>query len=118
MNGIEITYREEGDVLLPNLEASEAERSINLTKFGLMRKQYLKEQFLARYNYLCMTEKLMKHCLDIQEQALKMKDTLTEQLRRTYKPPEKTDFLANVRYNYMISDMADEIVIQEIVYGK
>jgi hypothetical protein len=118
MNGIEITYRREGDVLLPILETEEAERSVNLTKFGLLRKQYLKEQFPARYNSLCMTEELMRHCLDIQEQALEMKDTLTEQLRRQYKPPEKTDFMANVRYNNQISDMADEIVIREIVYGK
>ena len=118
MNGVEITYRQEGDVLLPNLETSEAERSVNLTKFGLLRKQYLKDQFPARYNYLCMTEGLMQHCLTVEREAQDMKDTLTEQLRRQYQPPVKTDFMANVQYNNMICDMADEIVIREIVYGR
>ena len=118
MNGVEITYRQEGEVLLPNLETSEAERSVNLTKFGLLRKQYLKEQYPARYNFLCMMEELMQHCLTIEREAQEMKDTLTEQLHRQYQPPEKTNFMANVQYNNQISDMADEIVIREIVYGK
>jgi hypothetical protein len=115
---IKLTYRLVGDVMLPNVETSEAERKIVLTKFGSMRRDYLEKEHPVRFNSLLTQGKLKQHCLEIENQAQELKDTVMEQLRKQYQPPEKTDFMANVQYNYMINDMAEEVAIKEIVYGK
>ena len=115
---IKLTYSLVGDVMLPNVETSETERKILLTKFGSMRRDFLEKEHPVRFNSLLTQGKLKQHCLEIENQAQELKDTVMEQLRKQYQPPEKTDFMANVQYNNQISDMADEIVIREIVHQK
>ncbi|MBQ6255751.1 MAG: TnpV protein, partial [Clostridia bacterium] len=45
-----LTYRQEGDVLLPNVTLGEMETARPLGKYGRMRKRYLMEQRPLLYN--------------------------------------------------------------------
>ena len=85
-----LTYRQEGDVLLPNVTLGEMETR-PLGKYGRMRKRYLKENRPVLYNSLVFSGKLQTHLLEIEETAqsrleqmmneMKQKAGLTEQVK-------------------------------------
>lgn len=51
-----LTYTLHGDYYLPDLEINEEESTYG--KYGMMRKQFLKEYEPAKYQYLLMTGNL------------------------------------------------------------
>ena len=54
-----LSYTLHGDYYLPDLEINEEEPTYG--KYGIMRKQFLKEHRSARYQYLVLTGKLTEH---------------------------------------------------------
>ena len=54
-----LSYRLHGDYYLPDLAVNEEEPTYG--KYGMLRKQFLKEHKPARYQYLLMTGKLTGH---------------------------------------------------------
>ena len=55
---MEITYRKEGDYLLPNLTVSE---SPTLGKYGLLRRDFLRDHRNGLYTGLLLSGKLKYH---------------------------------------------------------
>ena len=113
-----LTYEKCGDYLVPNLipnpEPEEA-----LAKYGLMRRNYLKEHRRGVYSGMLMTGKLKVHCLEIQRQAEERMDFLTEQMAKTEGVDEAlkaSDQMKWVRRMNNIRARAEEIVLIEIVY--
>ena len=76
---MELTYEKCGDYLIPNLIPNR-EPEEELRKFGLMRRQYLKERRAGIYSGLLLTGKLKEHLLMVQEQAEQRFDVLVEQM--------------------------------------
>ena len=66
-NGLGYTLH--GDYYLPNLVLNE-EKPI-YGKYGMLRKQFLKEHRLAKYQYLLLTGKLTEHLNQIDQEARK-----------------------------------------------
>ena len=57
-----ITYHQEGEFLVPEIGLAKNEESeIELRKYGMMRKKYLKEHKSGYYQYLLLTGKLTEH---------------------------------------------------------
>lgn len=54
-----LSYTLHGDYYLPDLVLNEEEPIYG--KYGMLRKQFLKEHRLAKYNYLLLTGKLTEH---------------------------------------------------------
>lgn len=54
-----LSYILRGDYYLPDLEINEEESTYG--KYGMMRKQFLKEHRDASYQYLVLTGKLTEH---------------------------------------------------------
>ena len=73
-----LTYEKCGDYLIPNL-IPDPEPDGELRKFGLMRKQYLKENKSGIYQGMILSGKLKEHLLMVQEQAELQFDVLVEQ---------------------------------------
>ena len=59
------TYTEVGDVLLPDLEPSTTDAAC-LGRWGRMRKRYLKEHRPVLYTNLLLSEKLYRHCAEVE----------------------------------------------------
>lgn len=77
-----ITYEKNGDYLIPNIIPNrEPEKA--LTKYGLMRKNYLKEHRKGIYSGMVLSGELKAHCLKIQGQAEERMELLTEQMAKT-----------------------------------
>ena len=75
----EITYRQEGDYLIPDLEYPEMDLP-PLGKYGRMRKNYLREHRPILYNELALTGKLFSHCLEVEASANRRMDIIMEGL--------------------------------------
>ena len=73
----ELNYTLHGDYYLPDLEINEEEPTYR--KYGIMRKQFLKEHRSARYQYLVLTGKLTEHLNQIDKEVREKVEMLAEQ---------------------------------------
>ena len=62
-----LSYTLYGDYYLPDLAVNEEEPTYG--KYGMLRKQFLKEHKPARYQYLLMTEELTAHLNRVDQEA-------------------------------------------------
>ena len=117
---MDLTYEKCGDYLIPNL-IPDLEPEEPLTKYGLMRRNYLKEHRRGIYSGLLMTGELKAHCLEIQRQAEERMDLLTAQMAKTEGVDEAlkaSDQMKWVRRMNNIRAWAEEIVSEQIIYYK
>ena len=70
-----LTYIRCGDYDIPNLKLSEQPET-SISKYGRMRKSYLKEHRPIFYNQLLMSEKLYPHLIEIDRTAQERVDTM------------------------------------------
>ena len=71
-----LSYALHGDYYLPDLEINEEEPTYG--KYGIMRKQFLKEHRLAKYQYLLLTGKLTEHLNQIDQESREQVEMLTD----------------------------------------
>ena len=112
-----ITYRTEGDYLIPNIFTNE-EPEQTLTKYGMLRESFLKNNHKGIYTGKLLTGTLKEHCLDIQEQAENMAECLTKQLVAVEGISEdlkSRNQMEWVRRMNSIRNRVDEIVMTEII---
>jgi hypothetical protein len=115
---MELTYIKNGDYYIPNLIA-DPEPEGELRKYGLMRKNYLKEHHSGVYTAMLMKGKLKEHLLLIQEQAEARFDLLVEQMAVqegvTEQLKAENQMLWVQRMNG-IRERAEEVVREELIY--
>jgi hypothetical protein len=100
------------------IEAAEnepKEPQIPMGKYGNLFWDYLKENHPGRHGFLLAETTLRDVCLEVDTEAREMMETLQSQLRAKT-PRPKGDFMETVRYETVIRDQAEEIVLNEIVY--
>ena len=88
-------------------------------KYGMLRKQFLKEHRSAKYQYLLLTGKLTEHLNQIDQEARKQVEMLTEQMVKKQGVTEKLkaqDQMEWVRLMNNIKASAEEMVLREILY--
>ena len=112
-----LSYTLHGDYYLPDLVLNEEEPTYG--KYGMLRKQFLKEYRSARYQYLLLTGKLTEHLNQIDQEARKQVEMLTEQMVKKQGVTEKLkaqDQMEWVRLMNNIKASAEEMVLREILY--
>ena len=73
-----LSYTLHGDYYLPDLEINEKKPAYG--KYGIMRKQFLKEHRSARYQYLVLTGKLTEHLNQVDKEVREKVEILVEQM--------------------------------------
>ena len=73
-----LSYTLHGYYYLPDLEINEEEPTYG--KYGIMRKQFLKEHRSARYQYLVLTGKLTEHLNQVDKEVREKVEILVEQM--------------------------------------
>ena len=73
-----MSYTLHGDYYLPDLVLREEEPTYG--KYGMLRKQFLKEHRSARYQYLLLTGKLNEHLNQTDQEAREQVETLMKQM--------------------------------------
>ena len=110
-----LSYTLHGDYYLPDLELNEEEPVYG--KYGIMRKQFLKEHRSAKYQYLVLTGKLTEYLNQVDKEVREKVEMLVEQMAERWGVTEKLkmrDQMEWVRRMNNIKATAEEIVINEI----
>ena len=113
----ELNYTLHGDYYLPDLEINEEEPTYR--KYGIMRKEFLKEHRSARYQYLVLTGKLTEHLNQVDKEVREKVEILMEQMAEQWGVTEELkmqDQMEWVRRLNNIQATAEEIALKEIIY--
>ena len=111
-----LSYTLNGDYYLPDLEINEEEPTYG--KYGIMRKQFLKEHRSARYQYLVLTGKLTEHLNQVDKEAREKVEMLVEQMAEQWGVTEKLkmqDQMEWVRKMNNIRSRVVEIIDVELI---
>ena len=114
-NGLNYTLH--GDYYLPDLEINEEEPTYG--KYGIMRKQFLKEHRSARYQYLVLTGKLTEHLNQVDKEVREKVEMLVEQMAEQWGVTEelkRQKHMEWVRRMNNIKNIAEESVMK-IIYS-
>ena len=114
---MELTYRREGDYLLPNLEAPESPK---IGKYGMLRHQYLRSHKRAILTGMQMSGELNSHLEQIDREATEEVERLTKQMAKDQGVDEKmkrTDQMKWVQMMNSLKASAEEIVLNQLVYN-
>ena len=113
-----LSYTLHGDYYLPDLVINEEETTYG--KYGIMRKQFLKEHRSVKYQYLVLTGKLTEHLNQVDKEAREKVELLVEQLAEQWGVTEELkmqDQMEWVRMMNNIKNAAEEMVLLEIIYA-
>ena len=113
----ELNYTLHGDYYLPDSEINEEEPTYR--KYGIMRKQFLKEHRSARHQYLVLTGKLTEHLNQVDKEVREKVEILMEQMAEQWGVTEELkmqDQMEWVRRLNNIQATAEEIALKEIIY--
>ena len=111
-----LSYTLHGYYYLPDLEINEEEPTYG--KYGIMRKQFLKEHRSARYQYLVLTGKLTEHLNQVDKEAREKVEMLVEQMAEQWGVTEKLkmqDQMEWVRKMNNIRSRVVEIIDVELI---
>ena len=112
-----LSYTLYGDYYFPDLEINEEEPTYG--KYGIMRKQFLKEHRSARYQYLVLTGKLTEHLNQIDKEVREKVEMLVEQMAEQWGVTEELkmqDQMEWVRRMNNILEIAEEIIEGKLLY--
>ena len=118
----DITYRVEGDHLIPNLvlddEADDSSEEM-IGRYGMMRESFLKEHQHGTYTAMLLMGKLTAHLREVDRQAEEKVECLLRQMMEAQGVNEAlkaADQMAWVQKVNALRAMAEEVVMREIVY--
>ena len=85
-----------------------------------MRKQFLKEHWSARYQYLVLTGKLTEHLNQVDKEVREKVEMLMEQMAEQWGVTEELkmqDQMEWVRRMNNIESVAEEMVLRKFIYA-
>ena len=114
-----INYICVGDYFIPDLTLPEEPRPVG--RWGRMHREYLREHKPIQYNCLLLSGKLWTYLADLNEQAQDRLERMIDQMKMTDGVTEKlkaVDPMAWVGAMNNIRNRAEEIILQELIYGE
>ena len=115
----EITYRKEGDYLIPDLIMENSFGNYHIGKYGRLRLNYIKEYKRGLYTELMINGTLSKHLADIESTANERISLIIKQLAEAENVNEnlkESNQLAWIQAMNNIKNCAEEITYNEIIY--
>lgn len=112
-----MSYTLHGDYYLPDLVLREEEPTYG--KYGMLRKQFLKEHRSARYQYLLLIGKLNEHLNQTDQEAREQVETLMEQMTEKQGVTEELKVQNQTKWVRLMNNIkasAEEIVLKNMVY--
>ena len=112
-----MSYTLHGDYYLPDLVLREEEPTYG--KYGMLRKQFLKEHRSARYQYLLLIGKLNEHLNQTDQEAREQVETLMEQMTEKQGVTEELKVQNQTKWVRLMNNIkasAEEIVLKNMIY--
>ncbi|MBQ4562872.1 MAG: TnpV protein [Lachnospiraceae bacterium] len=114
---MEVTYRMEGRVMVPNVSLPKQEET-DLGQYARMRERFLKNSRRLLYYQLLTNCLLCQHLKGIEKQATEMEMNLVRRMAKEERVTEemkKTDMFLWISRMNSIRNRAKEIVISELI---
>ena len=112
-----MSYTLHGDYYLPDLVLREEEPTYG--KYGMLRKQFLKEHRSARYHYLLLTGKLNEHLNQTDQEAREQVEMLMKQMAEKKDVTEELKVQDQMKWVGLMNNIkvsAEEIILKNTVY--
>ena len=112
-----MSYTLHGDYYLPDLVLNEEEPTYG--KYGMLRKQFLKEHRSARYQYLLLTGKLNEHLNQTNQEAREQVEMLMKQMAEKKGVTEELKVQDQMKWVGLMNNIkvsAEEIILKNMVY--
>jgi hypothetical protein len=113
------SYLRRGDYLVPSIVLNEPPRELTepITRYGAMRRKYLREHRPITYSRLLLSERLYPHLREVQQDAHERIDRIMSDILVFQPPPDKVvDGLAWAMHMTEIHRLAEKMMLNEIVY--
>ena len=110
-------YTLHGDYYLPDLVLREEEPTYG--KYGMLRKQFLKEHRSAKYQYLLLTGKLTEHLNQIDQESREQVEMLMKQMAEKKGVTEELKVQDQIKWVGLMNNIkvsAEEIILKNTVY--
>lgn len=114
---MELTYTMQGDYLIPNLTVPENPK---LGKYGMLRRTFLREHRDGIYTGMLLNGTLNSHLEEVDRQAQKMLDNLTEQMKALNGVTESLKAEDQMRWVQMMNSIrhsAEEVILNDLIYA-
>lgn len=115
----ELGYTLHGDYYLPDLVLNEEEPTYG--KYGMLRKQFLKDYRPARYQYLLLTGKLTEHLNQIDRDAREQVEMLMKRMAKKQDVTETLKMQDQMKWVGLMNNIktcAEQIVLKDMVYDE
>ena len=115
----ETSYTLVGDYYIPNIALPEENRPIG--RWGRLHRDYLEQHHPIRFNDLVLSGQLWTYLADLNEQAQERLSLIIDQMTASEGVTEYlkvADQMAWVGAMNSIRNRAEEIILQEIIYGE
>ena len=112
-----MSYTLHGDYYLPDLVLREEEPTYG--KYGMLRKQFLKEYRSVRYQYLLLTGKLNEHLNQTDQEAREQVEMLMKQMAEKKGVTEELKVQDQMKWVGLMNNIkvsAEEIILKNMVY--
>jgi len=116
---MELTYRTEGDYLVPNLTLP-AEEPIALGRYARLHRHYLKQHRPVLYLHLKTTCTLNQQLAEVEQTAGERMELLVRQMAAAQGVTEELKAKDQMRWVGLMNNLrqaAEEVVLCEIVYA-
>ena len=114
---MKLTYHQEGDYLMPDLIPPE---SPTIGKFGMLRREFLRQHRRPIYSGMLMSGKLNPHLEEIDQTADEMLERLMRQMAQNEGVTETLkaeDQMEWVRRMNIIRNRAEETILNDLIYN-
>ena len=112
-----LSYTLHGDYYLPDLVINEEETTYG--KYGIMRKQFLKEHRSVKCQYLVLTGKLTEHLNQVDKEVREKVEILMEQMAEQWGVTEELKTQNQMEWMQRMNNIktnAEEVVLKENIY--
>ena len=112
-----ITYTDVNGYLIPNLTYKSGEQMEQLGKYGFLRRDYLKNHRNSIYQVMLLQDTIGEHLLEVDKAAREREEMILKQLEEKEPLPDKeADQMAWVRAANQHRTIAEEIILNELIY--
>ena len=115
-----INYSRHGDYFIPDIILSDPPRDLTepITKYGAMRRSFLKEHRPIIYSRLLLTERLFPHLRETQQEAHERLDSILSDILVFQPPPNKAaDGLAWAAHMTEVHRTAEKMMLDAVIYA-
>ena len=115
---MELNFIKSGDYYIPDIKLKNP--NIRLGKWGLMRREYLRQAHPIVFSEMVLSETLYEHCAEIEATAKKRMDVILPQLMKYYGVTEQLkaeNQIEWVRQMNACVAQAEETIKGELIYA-